>query len=519
MSWSISNSRNDEASKIRWELVPYMHGRVLDLGCGGYKAFPHFVGVDNGKTWGRANADVLVDTAEKLDIFATDSCTTIFSSHLLEHLPYEDVPKALNEWMRVVKVGGQVVLYLPDEDQYPHLGDKYANPDHKWEPNYTKVVTAFETADYSWDLIDYQVRDQKDEYSLFFVFRKLAGSKQRLFSWQNQKPEKTCAVIRLGAFGDMIQTSSIFPSLKEQGYHITLYCSDLGYDVVKHDPHIDHFIIQGRDEVPPTFLGEFWHYTRQKYDKWVNLSESVECTLLAAPGRSNHEWPDSVRAKYMNRNYLEFTHELAEVPPPYLPKFYATQQERAWAKEKAKSYGRRNVIWSLSGSSGHKTWPHLDMIIARFMTDYPDVHVTLVGDKLSQILEAGWEQERRVHLRSGVWSIRESMAFCEVADLIIGPETGLLNAAGLMDTPKIVTLSHSSQEMLTKHWKHVVVLEQPKGIGCPKQPCRQIHFGWEFCPKHEETGTALCQYHIDAEMMWDAIMQVFGMPEMKVAYG
>jgi hypothetical protein len=82
----------------------------------------------------------------------------------------------------------------------------------------------------------------------------------------------------------------------------------------------------------------------------------------------NHEWPNEVRAKYMDRNYLEWTHELAEVPPPYRPKFYSTLEEKAWARKTANQWGRKNIIWSLSGSSGHKTWPHLDTIIARRQT-------------------------------------------------------------------------------------------------------------------------------------------------------
>ena len=106
------------------------------------------------------------------------------------------------------------------------------------------------------------------------------------------------------------------------------------------------------------------------------------------------------------------------------------------------------------------------------------------------------------------------MAFAEAADLIIGTETGLLNASGSMDVPKIVTLSHSSEEMLTKHWKNVIALNQPMGTGCAKHPCRQLHGGsnrdpWEDCPQHVETGTALCQFHIGPDMMIDAIQSVF----------
>ena len=109
---------------------------------------------------------------------------------------------------------------------------------------------------------------------------------------------------------------------------------------------------------------------------------------------------------------------------------------------------------------------------------------------------------------------------CEVVDLIIGTETGLLNVAGSMPVPKIITLSHSSPEMLTKHWLNVTVLSQPKGVGCPKQPCRQLHGGndmdpWIDCPRQEETGTALCQYHIEPKTMWAAVERILGRADNK----
>lgn len=335
---------------------------------------------------------------------------------------------------------------------------------------------------------------------------------KREFSWKQPKPEKTVAIVRYGAQGDMIQMSSILPWLKKEGYHVTVYCQGgIGYEVIKHDPHVDRFIIQGKDQVPPQFLDEFWNYTRKKYTKWINLCESIEATLLASPGRANWEWPNELRAKYLDRNYLEWTHELAQVPPPYNPKFYSTFDEKLWAKNKACSYGKRNILWSLAGSSGHKVWPHLDSVLAGILMEYPDTHVVLVGDESCQILEFGWEKERRIHKMSGRWTIRESMAFAEQADLIIGTETGLLNAAGHMDVPKIITLSHSSEEMLTKHWKNAISLKQPQG--CPKYPCRQLHGAngknpWEDCPQEPTTGTSLCQFNVTPQMMWQAVDRV-----------
>jgi predicted SAM-dependent methyltransferase len=167
----MENSKSNEAAKIRWELVPYMRGRVLDLGCGPYKAFPHFTGVDNGHHWGMRGADVRVDTAENLDLFASRSMDGVFSSHLLEHIAEDKVPAALTEWCRVIKDGGHLMLYLPDEDDYPKVGEPGANPDHKWNVNYDRVVEAMDKVPRSWDLVQFEKRNEADEYSLFFVFK------------------------------------------------------------------------------------------------------------------------------------------------------------------------------------------------------------------------------------------------------------------------------------------------------------------------------------------------------------
>lgn len=525
MTWSKENAQNDESSKIRWSVVPYFHGDLcLDIGAGPYKVFPHFVCVDNGHHWQNLGIDVPCKTAERLPMFSSQSADCVYSSHLLEHI--QDYRGALREWSRIVKPGGHIVLYLPHKLFYPNIGVYGANIDHKHDFMPQDIIDAMREIG-GFDLLENEDRNEADEYSFFQVYRRLPNKRDFIESWKNPKPDKTCAVIRYGAIGDQIMTSSLFPSLKEQGYETTLYCqAGDGYEAVKHDPHIDHFIIQGKNEIPPQFLNEFWDYTRKKYTKFVNLCESIESTLLAAPGRAQWEWPNELRQKYLDRNYLEWTHELAQCPPPYRPKFYSTLEERAWARKKAGQFGKRNILWSLAGSSGHKVWPHLDTVIAGVMVEYPDTHIVLVGDEYCQILEVGWDNEPRVHCMSGKWTIRESMAFAEVADLIIGTETGLLNAAGSMDAWKIVTLSHSSENQLTKHWRNVIALNQPEGVGCPKHPCLQLHGAeghspWEDCPKEETTGTAMCQFHIGPKQMFSAIQRVLGesavIPIRKVA--
>lgn len=497
MVWRAEDPQGNEAAKIRWELVPYTRGHGLDIGCGPYKTFPHFIGVDNGHHWGLNGVNLPVETAEKLPLIASQSCDFVFSSHLLEHI--QDFKSALKEWWRVIKVGGHLCLYLPHKEFYPNVGEPGANPDHKHDFLPQDIVEAMKSVG-GWDLVRSENRSEGMEYSFFQVYKKLAGPKHR-FSCADPLPEKRVAVVRYGAFGDLIMTSSIFPLLKKEGYHVTVYTTPRGHEIIEHDPHVDRFIIQDTDQVPNEALPEFWANEERKYHKFINLSESVEGSLLTIPNRIAGKWPVNLRRRLFNKNYLEFTHDIAEVPHVFNPKFYPSQEEKEWARKEAAKIGRF-ILYSLSGSSIHKAWPHMDALLARLML-HTDLKVVTTGGDMDVLLEQGWEEEKRIVKRAGVWSIRQTMAMLPHAEMIIGAETGVLNAASALSVPKIVTLSHSSQENLTKHWVNTIALE-PKNTPC--YPCHMMHYDWSSCNKGP-MGVALCQENIDIEPMWDAVQQ------------
>ena len=498
MTWSKDGPQGAEAAKVAWDIVRWTRGRVLDLGCGPSKCYPHFTGVDSGKDrelFGIAMKPDFEMPCEKLDLFASQSWDSVFSSHLLEHYDYKQVPDVLKEWMRVIKVNGYLVLYLPDEDEYPKVGEDGANPDHKFNVNRKCIIDAMPDG---FDLIHFEKRNQDQEYSLLFVFRKL-GSKARKTSCDERvKPAKTCGIVRYGAIGDVLQAASILPGLKAQGYHITFYTVPSGYDLLQHDPHVDEWVIQDHDQVPNSRLGEFWTHESKKYDKWINLSGTVEEFLLAVHPKPNHAWPQEVRHKYMNVNYLEFTHDIAGVPLPPRVKFYATPEEKAWAKEQRKKLGP-SIMYCLAGSSVHKVWPHMDTLLARIILKYPHRIVT-VGKEIDGFLEQPWRDEPRVACRAGKWTVRQTLAYALECDAIVGPETGVMNAMSMESMRKILFLSHSSHENLTRDWVNTCALEP---VDTPCYPCHRMHYGWDHCHAHEETGVALCATNISADRAWN----------------
>lgn len=546
MSWQKDAPQGNESGKIKWEIVKWTRGRGLDLGCGYQKTFPHFIGVDNGKDsllYGNpSNPDVRVQTAAELPMFASGSMDFVFASHLLEHFPLTtDDPRrwpnpmaramaermliekhtamdAVKEWGRVLKRDGYFVLYVPDEDEYPKVGENGANPDHCFNCSYKTIIDLMRKAGTGWDLVDYQKRNEGSEYSLFFVFKKIGGGVCKE-TWKNRPVhDKTCGVVRYGAYGDLLQCSSVFNALHREGYAVTLYTSPPGDDVIRHDPHIHDFYFQDKDQVPNHLLGDFWKYHSQKYDKWVNLSESVECTLLSVPGKTTHLWSPIARHRYMNHNYVEMQHAIASVP--FVPRvhFYPTPTEQEWAKkERAKLGGDPLVLWALSGSSVHKTWGGLDKTVASILVEFPGAHIVFVGGNDAQILEGGWEQEPRVKCRSGKYSIRETLSLLEHVDVMIGPETGVMNGGSMLPCPKVVFLSHSTHENLCRDWVNTTSIAS-KSTSCPGRgdneapACHQMHYNWEHCKQFRsegdpQDGTAQCQADIDGAAAWDLIRQ------------
>lgn len=532
--WTEKNRKTaDESAKIRWELVPYTRGKGLDIGCGPYKAFPHFIGFDNKKDKELFNINFLPDVtgdAYDLGAFADEGLDFVYSSHTLEHL--DNTNKALREWWKKVKVGGHLVLYLPHKKFYPNIGSPNANPDHKFDFMPQDIVNKMKDIG-SWDLLRNEDRNEDEEYSFFQVFKKLPKGAGHKFSYSVPRPQvKRAAVVRYGAWGDGLQASSVLPGLKAQGFHVTFYTTPRCYEVIKHDPNVDHWYIQDDDQVPNQLLEYFWENEKPKYDRWINLSESVEGTWLAISDRSQHRWPHGARAKYLNANYIEFAHDLAEVPYK-LPqsKFYASIEEKNKAIDwKKRLGGDPLVVWILAGSSVHKIWPHVDNILARFALEFPGCKVVTMGDEKCRSIEDAkpdpkfphasldWDRCAHVVKASGRAQIRETLSLAQVADLVIGPETGVLSAVAMEPMPKVIFLSHSSHENLTRDWINTFALFSTK---TPCYPCHQLHHTWKYCHESKEVpGVAQCQFDIPPEAAWMAIQKALRkVIPLEVAHG
>src|ERR1700693_1481793 len=103
MVWRVEDPQGNESGKIKWEIVEFTRGRVLDIGASNHKPFQHFIGVDNNKDAALfgilCKPDLCMD-ADNLELIKDASMDAVYSSHTLEHM--EEPKKVLKEGWRVM---------------------------------------------------------------------------------------------------------------------------------------------------------------------------------------------------------------------------------------------------------------------------------------------------------------------------------------------------------------------------------------------------------------------------------
>ena len=103
------------------------------------------------------------------------------------------------------------------------------------------------------------------------------------------------------------------------------------------------------------------------------------------------------------------------------------------------------------------------------------------------------------------WDIRRAMTFVQLANVVAGQETGLVNAVAFEESVhKVVLMTHSSEENLTRDWPNTEAIRMwPECAG--KSGCHLLHFDWSHCNQDESTKAAKCQAMITVDMVLDRI--------------
>src|SRR5680860_1669865 len=120
--YSFPQKKKGKLSAEKSILYPLCKGIGIDVGCGSEKIYQDAIGIDLTKKgdigkYGSekrqiSNADISM-SGDDLYLFADNVFDYVVSSHTLEH--FSSPNKALLEWKRVLKKGGNMGIIVPDD--------------------------------------------------------------------------------------------------------------------------------------------------------------------------------------------------------------------------------------------------------------------------------------------------------------------------------------------------------------------------------------------------------------------
>lgn len=316
---------------------------------------------------------------------------------------------------------------------------------------------------------------------------------------------KRVCILRWGAYGDAVIMTPLLSLYKNDGWHVTVNVNKRCEEVLRHNPNIDKFVIYEDNTVPNDKLEEYWAEIAKQYDKFVNLSESIEGTLLKCKGRPDYELSYDKIRKTCDINYYDKTLEIGGYGNESGLNgelFFSQFEESETMSRLSKDIGKFKILWSLAGSSFHKAYPYAEYVAIAFLNKHPDAMIYTVGDELAGLLE--WQHPRTRNL-CGKLGIRKTFNMTKHCDLVIAPETGVLNAAGCYDTAKIALLSHSSENNLTKYFKNCFNIR----ANIPCQPCHKMHYDLGSCPIDPVTAGTACMAKIEPDRVFGAMEKVY----------
>lgn len=172
----------NESLKLLNFIRPYLNGKGIDIGCGPWPLeYSNIDTVDGNPEFNPTFCCSAVNIPVQNNYY-----DFVYSSHCLEHI--KSPKNALNEWIRILKPGGLLILHLPHKYFYPNVRDKEGNAAHwfdftpddiihllyKINGTYTiSVVTFAEHVTPRWEkIVSYPSKKEFNQYSFCVIASK-----------------------------------------------------------------------------------------------------------------------------------------------------------------------------------------------------------------------------------------------------------------------------------------------------------------------------------------------------------
>ena len=466
---------------VRFRCVAYLRDRGLSFGIG-TDLFPR-------KALAQGKFSLNMDILPNDNVAMCDGRVDIFKDDTFDHVAvgpalsiFPDPLGQLKQLVSKLKLRGHLIFYMPEKNPHPMA---------RGQMNSQQMLDLLAAVG-AWKVKMNITR----EGDTLIVVKKIPGAKGTMEYVPARSPQGRACICRYGALGDMVLLTPLIRQLAKDGYEITMNITPYAAPLLDNNPHVSNIILQERDAIPNQDLGPYWEEWKGDYEKYINLSESIEGRLLKVENRKEFYTTQAWRHRNCGgMNYQDWTMELGGYPKQLGERgelFFDRNEILQVRKFREELKGKFVVLWGLNGSSHHKIYPLLEPVAYDFLSLHPDAMIILAGGPEAEKYQFSHPQVLPV---AGKWPLRQTLAVIAMGtDLVVGPESMIVNIASCYDVPKIVFLSHSSADNLTKYWTNCTALEPSREVA-PCYPCHQLHYSLESCPQgginNSETGEVI----------------------------
>jgi ADP-heptose:LPS heptosyltransferase len=207
-----------------------------------------------------------------------------------------------------------------------------------------------------------------------------------------------------------------------------------------------------------------------KPDVEINLNGSLEAACIARREQPEFNAPIGDRRVIFGSNGFYdsvFKRCGMETPNPInLEGLYYPPEIIKWAEDwREKNSDKFIIIMPVNGSSVHKRFRNWKEVATKILDTYQDSVIYLAGDNADVV--KGFSHPRVRYLFWPSLPIKQTFLMTKYADMVIGPETGVMAAAGMWGTPKIMMTSASSVWQVAQYSRNDFSFQLP--VAC--SPC------------------------------------------------
>ena len=332
------------------------------------------------------------------------------------------------------------------------------------------------------------------------------------------------------AIGDALFCSAMPRLLRDEGYdEVVVGCKPVTAPIWENNPHVARVeLFPERDQDDEAWYQKWVEDEKAKYSRIINTSGHIEVSFLSRTDLDYGLWPklEEARDRAAGVSYQDYLYGRCGFDAVgVLPEIYfSTEEQEIVEQNKRLKDGRKLILWQTQGSTRSKQLVKMPEWLTWAMQEFPDaVHYVWCADPdLSARLPKG-----PVKNMWGATSVRESLRLVASADLVVGPESFLVNAAPAFGVPTIIFFSHSLPDNLSRYYCDSVAITP----NCECHPCyliginfRRVHNIWQRrvareCERGCQTPDPNYEYRklgyrccleIDDEQVYQALAKIIG---------